>query len=220
VNKKVLVVYRDAADAEPYARAVEAVGLQPVLAEAKPGLKIGDCKGLLLTGGGDVNPARYGETAAPETQPPDDERDAAESTLIDEALDRDVPLLAICRGMQILNVKLGGTLVQHLPTVEHHVKKTPEDKGRPAHEVSVEPGTLLARVAERKTLEVNSRHHQAVAKLGNGLRVCARDSEDGVVEAVEFPGKRFVLAVQWHPENQAPKNPEQRRLFESFAGAL
>jgi len=220
VNKKVLVVYREASDAEPYARAVEAVGLQPVLEQARAGLKIGDHSGLLLTGGGDVNPTLYGQTPRPETQPPDDERDAVEAALIDEALDRDIPLLAICRGMQMLNVKLGGTLVQHLPTAEHHVKKTPEDKGKPAHEVAVEPGTLLAKVAERETLEVNSRHHQAVAKLGNGLRVCARDSEDGVVEAVELPGKRFVLAVQWHPENQAAKNPEQRRLFESFAGAL
>jgi putative glutamine amidotransferase len=220
VSKTILVVYRKASEAEPYARAVEMAGAQPLLREAKPGLKIGQCAGLLLTGGSDVNPARYGETAGPETQPPDDERDAVESALIDEALDRDLPVLAICRGMQMLNVHLGGSLIQHLPEVARHRKLTPEDKGLPAHRVVVEPGTLLASVAGRETLEVNSRHHQAVARLGDGLRICARDPEDGVVEAIELPERRYVLAVQWHPENQAPKDPEQRRLFESFAGAL
>ncbi len=219
-GKEVLVVYRKASEAEPYACAVEAVGLRPVLAEAKPGLKIGDCAGLVLTGGSDVNPVLYREPVDPKTQPPDDERDASESALIDEALSKDLPLLAICRGMQLLNVKLGGSLIQHLPTSEHHVVKTPEDKGKPAHSVVVETGTLLAEITNRESLQVNSRHHQAVAKLGNGLRVCARDPEDNTVEAVDLPGKRYVLAVQWHPENQAPNDPEQRRLFESFADAL
>jgi gamma-glutamyl-gamma-aminobutyrate hydrolase PuuD len=86
--------------------------------------------------------------------------------------------------------------------------------------VVIEPRTLLAGIAHRETWEVNSRHHQAVARLGSGLQVCARDPEDGVIEAVELPGRRYVLAVQWHPENQAPEDPEQRRLFQSFADAL
>ena len=220
MRKTVLVVYRDFSEAQPYARAIEEAGAEPKLEEARPGLQISSCSGLLLTGGSDVNPALYNESAGPETQRPDDARDAAEAALIDEALARDLPLLAICRGMQILNVHLGGSLVQHLPGSARHVRRTPENKGLPAHSVIIEPGTLLAHIAQGPTWEVNSRHHQAVARLGNGLRVCAQDPEDGVIEAIELPGQRFVLAVQWHPENQAPEDPEQRRLFESFAAAL
>lgn len=219
MTEKVLVVYREAADVEPYARAIELVGAEPLLQEARRGLTIGSCSGLLLTGGSDVDPSLYGETPSPETQPPDPDRDAAESALIDEALARDVPLLAICRGMQILNVHLGGSLIQHLPTVARHVRRTP-DKSLPAHAVAIEPGTLLSSIAGLETWEVNSRHHQAVARLAPGLRVCARDPEDGTIEAVELPLRRFVLAVQWHPENQAPRDAGQRKLFESFAATL
>ena len=219
MSPKVLVVYREISEVQPYARALEAAGAEPLLEEARTGLEIGQACGLLLTGGGDVDPALYGETAGPETEPPDTDRDAVEAALIDEALTRDLPLLAICRGLQILNVHLGGTLVQHLPRAEHHVRRTP-DRSLPAHRVSIEPGTLLASIAQRETWEVNSRHHQAVARLGGGLRVCARDPEDGTVEAIELPMRRYVLAVQWHPENQAPEDPEQRNLFRSFAAAL
>src|SRR6185436_18099429 len=136
-------------------------GAKPQLEQARPGLTIGDCSGLLLTGGTDVNPSRYDEPAAPLTDKPDEERDAAEAALIDEALDRDLPVLAICRGMQLLNVHLGGSLIQHLPSTDHHRKKTPEDKGRPAHRIAIKPGTLLAGIAQRDAWEVNSRHHQA-----------------------------------------------------------
>jgi putative glutamine amidotransferase len=219
VTGKILVVYREAVDAEPYARAIEAVGAEPLLHAAKPGLKLGSCAGLLLTGGSDVDPLLYGERPAPETEPPDPDRDAAEAALIDDALARDLPLLAICRGLQILNVHLGGSLIQHLPTAARHVRRTP-DKSMPAHPVAIEPGTLLASIAGSETWEVNSRHHQAIARLAPGLRVCARDPEDGTIEAVELPLRRFVLAVQWHPENQAPVNSGQRGLFASFAAAL
>jgi putative glutamine amidotransferase len=219
LSETVLVVYRKVSEAEPYASALEQAGAQPVLEEARAGLRIEPCSGLLLTGGTDVDPARYGEAAAPETDQPDQERDAVEAALIDEALARDLPLLAICRGMQILNVCLGGSLIQHLPGAARHVRRTP-DRGVPAHPVVIEGGTMLAGIARRETWEVNSRHHQAVARLGRGLRVCARDPEDGVIEAIELPGRRYVLAVQWHPENQAARDSEQHRLFESFAGAL
>ena len=219
VTKKVLVVYRKAADVEPYACAIEAVGVAPLLQEARPGLKIGPCGGLLLTGGSDVDPLLYGETRSPETEPPDPDRDAAEGALIDEALARDLPLLAICRGMQILNVHLGGSLVQHLPTAARHVRRT-ADKSLPAHRVEIEHGTLLSSIARSESWEVNSRHHQAVARIAPGMRVCARDPEDGTIEAIELPVRRFVLAVQWHPENQAPGNGSQRNLFESFAATL
>jgi putative glutamine amidotransferase len=219
VIEKVLVVYREASDVEPYVCAIEAVGAKVQLKKASLGLEIGTCGGLLLTGGSDVDPSLYGETPSPETEPPDPDRDAAEAALIDEALARDLPLLAICRGLQILNVHLGGSLIQHLPTVARHVRAT-RDKSLPAHRVAIEPGTLLSSIAGSETWEVNSRHHQAIARLAPDLRVCARDPEDGTIEAVELPGRRFVLAVQWHPENQAPTDSGQRRLFESFAAAL
>ena len=219
MTQKVLVVYREAADVEPYACAIQAAGAEPLLQEARPGLKIGSCGGLLLTGGSDVDPSLYGESPSPETEPPDPDRDAAEGALIDEALARDLPLLAICRGMQILNVHLGGSLIQHLPTAARHVRRTP-DKSLPAHRVAIESDTLLASIARSEYWEVNSRHHQAVARMAPGLRVCARDPEDGTIEAVELPLRRFVLAVQWHPENQALVDSGQRKLFESFAASL
>jgi gamma-glutamyl-gamma-aminobutyrate hydrolase PuuD len=219
LSASVLVVYRKLSEVQPYAQAVENTRMQPVLEEARAGLAIGECSGLLLTGGTDVDPGLYGESAAPETDSPDKERDAVEAALIDEALARDVPVLAICRGMQILNVHLGGSLIQHLPSAVRHVRRTP-DRGLPAHRVIIEPGTMLASIAHKESWEVNSRHHQAVGRLGNGLRVCAKDAEDGTVEGIELPGRRYVLAVQWHPENQQADDPEQRKLFQSFAAAL
>jgi gamma-glutamyl-gamma-aminobutyrate hydrolase PuuD len=215
----ILLVYRELSEAQPYARAIEAAGAEPRLEEALPGLEIGRSHGILLTGGGDVAPAMYGESAGPETEPPDPGRDAVEAGLIDEALVRNLPLLAICRGMQILNVRLGGSLIQHLPNAERHVRRTP-DRSMPAHKVVIEQGTMLASIAQCATWDVNSRHHQAVARLGKGLRICARDAEDGTIEAIEFPGRRYVLGVQWHPENQAPMDPEQARLFQSFVAAF
>ena len=219
MSERVLVVYRESSDVQPYARAIESVGAEPVLEEVRTGLRIGPCCGLLLTGGGDVDPALYGEIASPETDPPDPERDAVEAALIDEALARDLPLLGICRGMQLLNVHFGGSLVQHLPTVGRHVRRT-SDRGLPAHRVVIEPGSMLASIAHREMWEVNSRHHQAVARLAGGFKVCASDPEDGTVEAIELPVRRYVLAVQWHPENQVSNDREQRNLFESFAVAL
>jgi gamma-glutamyl-gamma-aminobutyrate hydrolase PuuD len=219
VTDIVLVVYRKLSEAEPYARAIEAAGAEPLIEEARAGLTIGSCRGLLLTGGSDVDPARYGEVADPRTQPPDPERDAAEAALVDEALSRDLPLLAICRGMQLLNVQLGGSLIQHLPSAERHVRRTP-DRSLPAHSVVIEPGTMLAKIAKRETWDVNSRHHQAVARLASGLRICARDSEDGTIEAIELPSRRYVLGVQWHPENQISEDSGQPDLFQSFVRAL
>jgi len=219
ISARVLVVYRESADVQPYARAIESVGVVPVLGEARRGLTIGSCSGLVLTGGGDVDPSLYGETPSPETEPPDPERDAVETALIDEALGRDLPVLGICRGLQLLNVHLGGSLVQHLPTASRHVRRT-SDRSLPAHRVAIEPGSMLASIAGRETWEVNSRHHQAVARLAGGCRVCASDPEDGTIEAIELPSRRYVLAVQWHPENQFSNDPEQGKLFQSFARAL
>jgi putative glutamine amidotransferase len=109
--------------------------------------------------------------------------------------------------------------VQHLPTSARHVRRT-DNCGAPAHLVEVESGTLLATITQEPTLDVNSRHHQAVARLGKGLRVCARDPEDGTVEAIDLPGRKYVLAVQWHPENQALMAPAQSRIFRTFIEAV
>jgi putative glutamine amidotransferase len=210
---KRIVTIEDHGNTTPYVEALRQAGIEPTF-----GTSLDGASGLMLMGGDDVNPARYGETRHPETEDPDDERDRLECSLIAEALERDVPILAICRGMQILNVAHGGTLVQHL---ENHRLKT-EDKSVSAHCVEIVLGTTLAAIAGAELkAPVNSRHHQAVARLGQGLIVSAMDPRDGVIEAIERPDKRFVLGVQWHPENQtAEKDSIARRLFDAFAAAL
>jgi len=203
----------------PYEEALRGAGIEPLPIE--PGSAIpADVSGLLLMGGTDVNPARFGETRHAETDDPDDARDDLECALIGEFLDRDLPVLAICRGIQILNVQHGGTLVQHLDSTARHRVRT-EDRGLPAHQVDIVPGTRLAAIAgESREWDVNSRHHQALGRLGDGLLVSARDPEDGTIEAVERPDKRFVIGVQWHPENQSARDERQARLFRAFAAWL
>jgi len=219
--KRVVTVSGSSASADyprPYEEALRAVGIElvPVTASPMPA----DAAGLLLMGGSDVNPARYGETRLADTEESDDARDELETALIEEALARDLPVLAICRGLQILNVQQGGTLIQHLPSTARHRQRT-ENKGTPVHEVGIVPGTALASIAGGSLqLAVNSRHHQAIDRLGEGLRVSARDSEDGTIEAVERPDKRFVIGVQWHPENMSATDLRQARLFRAFANAL
>lgn len=219
MTKKVLVSFDDPSAVEPYTAALRLAGIEPVLSPASAPVPLDNLAGLLLTGGVDVNPAHYAETPVPETEPPNDARDAMELQLIAEALERDLPLLAICRGLQILNVQHGGTLIQHLDSFKRHCQRPP-NRALPAHQVNIQPNTLLASVAGTNTWEVNSRHHQAAARVGHGLVVSATDVEDGTIEALERPDKRFLLAVQWHPENQALVGPEQLKLFQSFAEAL
>ena len=150
--------------------------------------------GLVFTGGSDLGPAMYGQKPHPETTGVHDARDRTELALIREALRRDMPVLGICRGMQLLNVALGGDLHQHLGSDTH--------KGPPGrytfHEVTVRPGTRLAEILGAGT-RTHSCHHQAPDRLGDGLRVSAY-AEDGTVEAVESPAARFVVGVLWHPE--------------------
>lgn len=217
--KSVLILYRHRSEVAPYADAIAAAGVEPRVVSVSEPVHLGGSAGLLLTGGTDVDPALYGEDPLPGTDEPDRERDAAERRLIDETLAADRPLLAICRGLQLLNVHLGGTLHQHLATAEHHVRRT-QDRGLPAHTVAITPGSSLATIAGCEAWFVNSRHHQAARDLGAGLSVCAADPQDGVIEALELSGRRFALAVQWHPENQASRDAGQRRIFESFANAL
>lgn len=185
--------------ATTYPRAVQRAGgapvvLGPVLDEESVAAVLSRLDGLVLTGGGDINPGLYGhQTEMALGVDPD--RDRLEHQLVVSALRAEVPVLAICRGMQMLNVACGGTLVQHLGDEAPHF----DYAGATRHSVTVGPGSLLHRVTGSSPLTVNSLHHQAVLTVGTGLEVTAR-SEDGVVEALELSGRDDVLGIQWHPE--------------------
>ena len=204
---------------QPYVEALRAADIEPIL--ISPGDSVPDeFPGLLLMGGSDVNPALYGEARISSTETSDDSRDTLELALIRQALDRDLPLLAICRGLQILNVAHGGSLIQHLNSTDRH-RVRPANRGLPAHPVEIKAGTQLAHImGESLTLEVNSRHHQAIARLGDGLRASAHDPEDGTIEGVERPDRRFVVGVQWHPENMSPSDAREAKLFQAFGSVL
>jgi putative glutamine amidotransferase len=215
--RRVLIPYRHAKKVKAYDDAVCAAGVETAPVPTSGHLSLDGFAGLLLMGGTDVNPKRYGEAAQPETDQPDDERDQVELQLIDAAIEKDLPMLAICRGLQILNVYHGGTLIQHLSGVKRHDPGV--SRAIPVHAVTIEPGSLLADIAGAGCWRVNSSHHQAAAQIGGGLRVSARDNEDGTVEALERPDRRFVVAVQWHPEDQVGDS-EQLKLFRRFADAV
>ncbi len=158
--------------------------------------------GLLLTGGTDVDPATYGAERQPTVPVTTPERDAYEIALARRALERDLPLLGICRGMQVLNVARGGTLVQHLPDVlrsDEHRRTLGRWEGN-EHDVELEPGSAAARLAGETTHRTFSHHHQAVDRLGEGLVVTGRAPFDGLPEAIELPDHRLAVGVQWHPE--------------------
>ena len=191
---------------QPYRSALIAVGIEPVEDPAS----LDGVDGLCLAGGGDVDPALYGAARRPETEEADLDRDRLESALLRDALDRDLPVLAICRGLQLLNAVLGGTLEQHIEGHNHR-------KLRDAHEIRIAPGSRLERILGTRDYVVNSRHHQAAANLAPGL-VLSATAPDGVVEALEVPGKRFVLAVQWHPEGRT--DGDDANIFQAFREAL
>jgi putative glutamine amidotransferase len=178
--------------------------------------------GLLFSGGPDLDPATYGHERHPELGPDvDRDADEYELALLREATARDLPLFAICRGMQALNVARGGTLHQHLPDltqVEHRQTHKPFE---PAHAVTVRPGSPLHRLSRRRRLDVNSFHHQAVDELGNRLVPCAH-APDGTIEALFDPALRFCLGVQWHAElltHQPEHAPLLAGLVAAAAGA-
>ena len=178
------------------------------------------CDGLLFTGGQDVSPALYGETPKPTCGEVYPARDRMEQALLHLALERDLPVLGICRGIQFLNAVLGGTLYQDLPTehpsqTQHHMTP-PYD--RAVHTVTLQPGTPLAELLGTEHIGVNSYHHQAVKTLAPCLTEMAW-SEDGLIEAVCLPEKRFVWAVQWHPEFSFRVNEDSRKIFGAFVAA-
>ena len=171
--------------------------------------------GFLFTGGEDIPPQAYGQKKHVRTQVCHPRRFAQDRLLAELVLQREIPVLAICMGMQLVNVVYGGTLIQDIETDIQH---TPIDEGNDSyHSIVLEEESLLHQILGATDLEVNSAHHQAVERLAPGLRVLARAS-DGIVEAVQMTDREFFLGVQWHPERIADR-PEQRRLFEAFVSA-
>ena len=179
------------------------------------------CDGFLLTGGHDVSPEVYGARRLPECGDCCPERDRMEAALLRLAMAADKPVLGICRGIQFINAALGGTLWQDLPTqrpsdVEHH-QSAPYHV--PVHTVRIRPGTPLAELLNVDALPVNSYHHQAIRDLAPGLSVMA-EATDGTVEAVWHPARRFLWAVQWHPEFAWRTDPAALKIFEAFVGSV
>jgi putative glutamine amidotransferase len=208
---------------------VENAGAVPVLLPTVADRSIisrylGIVDGLILSGGVDIDPALYHESPHPVLGEIDRARDAAEIALVREALDEDVPMFAICRGIQILNVAMGGTLYQDLPSqhpspVVHRQDEAGFARSEFIHDISIEAGSRLRAIVRGDAMPTNSLHHQAVREVADGLVVTAR-APDGVVEAAEVPDRRYVLAVQFHPEETAPHDERSRRLFEAFVAAL
>ncbi|NND48907.1 MAG: gamma-glutamyl-gamma-aminobutyrate hydrolase family protein [Rhizobiales bacterium] len=215
-----------------YLRAVlEVSGALPVIVPALAGLDpramIAHLDGVVVTGAvSNVHPAHYGAELTTEAEPHDPARDAGAFGLIHAALEADLPLFAICRGIQELNVALGGTLHTAVHEIEGRIDhRDPGDEDMdvrygPRHKVVLEPGGLLAAITGKAELMVNSLHRQAIDRLAPGLVVEAR-AEDGTIEAVRVEtATSFTLAVQWHPEYDAARNPDSHALFRAFADAV
>ncbi len=185
---------------------------------------LGAIDGLLLSGGVDLDPVLFGECHHADLGQVDASRDGTELALLERALAQDMPIFGICRGIQTLNVALGGTLYQHLPDQApssiHHLQsevKLPRDQF--SHAIKIEGNTRLKSIVGKSEMETNSFHHQAIKSVAPGLIVTAH-AQDGVIEAVEAPDHRYVVAVQFHPEETAPHDEYSRRLFEAFVQAL
>lgn len=178
--------------------------------------------GILLPGGADVDPAIYGQQPHPATYGVDAQRDRTELTLARWTIADDRPLFGICRGHQVFNVALGGSLVQDIPsqiaTPLTHNQPDEEPRSNRLHEVSVDPTSRLARILRTTRIMVNSLHHQAVERPAPGVHVTAH-APDGIVEALELPDRRFALSVQWHPEDLADDDAAMAALFEAFVDA-
>lgn len=208
-----------------YMNAIEEAGAVPVilpLSENRDTVLAAAriCSGLLFTGGQDVSPSVYGEEVSDKCGETCAARDGEEKILLDYALNEDIPVLGICRGIQFINAFLGGTLWQDLDAfapsqVEHHMS-APYD--RSVHTVSIAEDSPLYELLGRKEIGVNSYHHQAVKKVAECLKISAA-APDGIVEGVYLPGKRFFQAVQWHPEFFYKKDENSRKIFKAFVAA-
>lgn len=205
-----------------YVAAVQRAGAVPVLIPPVPGhaasyLDLVD--GIVLAGGGDLDPGLYGSDGHETIYSVDAQRDALELALAKRIVELRAPTLAICRGMQVLNVALGGTLIEHLPAVvgEQVLHRAPLREPTP-HAVRVKAGSRLAAVAGATEFAPMSWHHQAIRQAAPGLEVVAT-AADGTIEAVELAGHPWLIAVQWHPELTAEKDPAQQRLFDALVKA-
>lgn len=182
--------------------------------------------GLLLSGGSDIEPSRFGATEIhAETYGISPTRDQFELDLFHHALDRDIPILGVCRGIQLVNVALGGTLIQDIPSehqtsnpVQHRQQTDGIAANQPGHDVTIDSGTWLHEHLGTQTLPVNTFHHQAIDRLAPGLEVIARAADD-TIEAVTMPDRRFVLAVQWHPELMFVDHPAHLVPFQGLVDA-
>ncbi len=210
-----------------YTRAVQRAGgtpvvIPPMMLETDWPVLIDRLDGLLLSGGEDIAPARYGQALEPWTGLVDEERDHTELGLVRAWLARSKPLLAICRGHQVLNVALGGTLYQDIMTqvtaALDHAYVTSRPMENSVHDVDIEKGSALARILGGHRFAVNSAHHQAVWQPGQGLGVVARAS-DGIVEGIELADYPFCVGVQWHPEAMLKVSDSMLPLFEAFVAA-
>lgn len=207
-----------------YVKAVEAAGAEAVVialnsSPEEIAREVSSCSGVLLPGSkADVDPQKYGEARHEKTAPSDALRDSADELLLQDAYNMRKPLLGICYGLQSLNVWRTGTLVQDIESAVNH---SPADKSAMAHQIAIEPESLLAReIAAGSTMAVNSSHHQAAEVVGDGLRAVARSQADGVIEALEGTApNHYVLAVQWHPERNFGNDRASQAIFQSFVSA-
>ena len=214
---------------EDYKQSILHVGGEVRIVDVSMGIEdaLNGINGLMLTGGDDVEPSRYGETAHESVVEAEPGRDEFEIALVTAARARQLPVFAICRGIQVMNVACGGTLVQDIPSeirgaLPHSLKVPPNQPFSLAHEVWLDKDTLLCRLMDERlsdadSCEVNSRHHQAIKTVAPGFKVSAT-APDGVIEAIEDPAQRFCIGVQWHPENFW-RTGEFRPLFEAFVEA-
>jgi putative glutamine amidotransferase len=210
---------------ENYADCVADAGAAPFMLPHRPDavaeyLKVLD--GLVITGGNfDIDPALYGSSNRHESVATKDRRTRFEWAITQGALDKNIPILGICGGHQLINVMLGGTLLQHIPddipnALEHQQRLAGTPQGMPHHDIEIVEGTLLHKITVSSGYKTNSSHHQAVAKLGKGLVVNARTT-DGVIEGIEHTQKRFVLGLEWHPEYLF--TPEDKGIIAAFVDA-
>ncbi len=205
-----------------YSQAIQHGGGAPVLipvAQTRETLRtiLDRLDGLLLSGGPDINPRNYGEEPLAGLEEVDEGLDLMEIEIARLAFQRDLPILAICRGIQVLNVAQGGTLYQDIPAQVkgsiNHLQKA--DKGVNTHSIKIEANTSLHRIFRRREIWVNGKHHQAIKELAHGLIISAQ-AKDEIIEAVEHPSKTFVLGVQWHPEGTWKNDPYSKKLFRAF----